>query len=143
MSRRCYKARLMLRGRNDAPVLLRSATALLRDVAVHWRMLFLITALFTAQLTSLQHQVWHIGVAAISADEVARMGPSDSQDPRSNPLCLLHEALSTVVGIQSGTAGLPTLAALHDCPVPTPAFQSAAIAAPEPASRGPPALPLK
>jgi hypothetical protein len=98
----------------------------------HLGRVLLIVAVLLAQQTALAHQYWHASSAAVSADA--------KKAPKADPLCNLHDLLSTVLGLAGGAAPTPAFLALAE-----PGFTAVAAVVREaallaPHSRDPPLI---
>jgi hypothetical protein len=97
----------------------------------------LVVALLVAQQSAFAHQVWHLAKTGGAAAAIAAPEQQPPQS-RADRLCDFHSALATVLGaVSAATPSALPAAALYMTFVSSalPAFS---IAAPLPASRGPP-----
>jgi hypothetical protein len=97
----------------------------------------LVAALLAAQQSALAHQIWHLAASTHAAVEAGVPGQPPAQS-RTDRLCDFHSALSTVLGAVSAAATLALASAPLEIPFSVRALPALAVAAPAPASRGPP-----
>src|SRR5690348_14822172 len=97
----------------------------------------LVVALLVAQQSALAHQIWHVPPPT---DHALAAAAPEQQPAQSRPdrLCDFHSALGTVLGALSGAAASPLPLAPLDIRFVASALPARSIAAPLPASRGPP-----
>jgi hypothetical protein len=100
--------------------------------------LALLALLLLAQLTALQHQLWHAGGLAAQGQRGAVSHASEPSRESGTLLCALHDALASVTtSLGSATPAL-TLAAAIASRLASVALPFVESPAPRPASRGPP-----
>ena len=108
-----------------------------RNAVVHFICALL---LLIAQQGALSHQIWHAANSAAHSDAAP---DTNNPEPKKTSLCDLHTALGAVLGALNGAPHGSQVDAFEQL-----RFAAAAPAEPRlvslaPASRGPPALPLK
>jgi hypothetical protein len=102
--------------------------------------LLLVVALLVAQQGALAHDILH-AVAGVPAHErAAAPGQSHGNQSQGSPLHKFHDALGTVLGGLNCVTALLQLADVQPAYFPATDFPAPSIAAPPPASRGPPVL---
>jgi hypothetical protein len=103
--------------------------------------LALLALLLLAQLTALQHQVWHAGSIAAQGQRSAVPHASEPSRASGNLLCALHDALTSVTASPASAGPALILAAAIASRHAFVALPFVESPAPRPASRGPPLLP--
>ena len=97
----------------------------------------LVVALLMAQQTAFAHQIWHVALGLEQSAATGAAGDSSGK-AKTDRLCDLHSALGTVLGALNGGPVVGLGAVPPELPFAAPDLPGAGLAAPVPASRGPP-----